>query len=66
MNEEHLIKLKQQAESLHLACNLKDSKLIEQAVGSIYAVSAKMAENQEISWTAVCDCACHEHDKEEE
>lgn len=38
---------------------------LEQALGHLYAIAGRMALEQDISWTGLCECAQHHYDDEE-
>lgn len=37
---------------------------LEQALGHLYAIAGRMALEQDISWTGLCECANHHYDEE--
>lgn len=41
-----------------------NKQMLERALGQLYAVAGRMASEQDISWTEVCECACKKYDKE--
>lgn len=40
-------------------------KELEEALGHLYAIAGRMAVEQTISWTGLCECANHHYDKED-
>lgn len=38
---------------------------LENALGHLYAVAGRMAVEQDISWTGLCECADHHYDEEQ-
>ena len=38
---------------------------LEDALGHLYAVAGRMAIEQDISWTGLCQCAEHHYDEEQ-